>query len=103
MAKRKKQPRQRSLPGTQSPKNISIEKAAHEYVEARDERMALSEVEVTRKTKLLDVMKRANLTKYRRNGMTIDIVVEKEKVKVRTAKAATEDNDEGGETEQVSV
>ena len=50
----KKQPRQRALPGTQDGKIVAIEKAAHDYADIRDERMAWTEREVKAKTKLLD-------------------------------------------------
>lgn len=89
----KKQPRQRALPGTQDGKIVAIEKAAHDYADIRDERMAWTEREVKAKTKLLDEMKKANKTKYQRGGLTVEIVPEKEKVKVRQRPVENEEED----------
>ena len=101
MAKRKGQPRQRSLPGTQSQKNVRIERCAHDYMEARDARMAETEVEVERKGKLLSAMNEAKLKSYRRNGLTIEIVVTKEKIKVRNKAQETPDADDKGDDIEV--
>lgn len=98
MAKRKqRQPRQRSLPGTQSPKNQAIETAAHNYMEARDERMEHTTIEVDKKGKLLAAMNKANLTTYRRNGLTVEIVNEKQKLKVRHKAKEVDDTDDVGD------
>ena len=60
-----------------------IRTAAETYVEARDERMELTKKEVKHQDALLAILK-----KYKRNAMVVDglkieIVSEKEKVKVK--------------------
>ena len=56
--------RQKEIPGTQADKIRAIEDAAGHYVEARDERMALGETEVKRRSELEDVMAKHKLTEY---------------------------------------
>lgn len=85
--------RQKTLPGFESIGIKAIENAAHSYVDARDERMRLTEVEAKRHALLLAVMKKHNKKHYRhRNGeeiIEIDITAkdpeERAKVKVRPA------------------
>ena len=86
----KRGPRQKTLPTMEDSAIRSLENAALTYVEARDERMELSKVESERKTKVLSEMKKAGKTHYRRNGLTVDVIVESETVKVRTKKPKAE-------------
>lgn len=68
-----------------------IEKAAHSYVDARDERMKLTEEEARRHTKVVAVMKKHGKKTYKhRNGeeiveikMTVKDPEERAKVKIR--------------------
>jgi hypothetical protein len=45
------------IPGTEQKKNAAIEKAADQYAETRDERMALSKDEANKKAKLKEMMR----------------------------------------------
>lgn len=65
-----------------------LEDAASEYAQMRDERMVLTESEATLKVNLLAMMKKHGKTVYHRGGVTITVVAEKEKVKVRVKKPA---------------
>ena len=86
----KKGPRQQRLPEMEDSKISVLEDCALSYAEARDERMGLSQREVELKGKLLDLMKAEKKEHYKRGNIKIDIVHEKENVKVKI-KAATED------------
>lgn len=94
MAKTKKQT---SIPGTE-PKSITeVDTAAEAYVEARDERMALTEKEVEAKGNLLRVMEKHDLTTYRDESadppLLVIVVPGESKVKVRREA----EDDEAGE------
>ena len=86
----KRGPRQKSLPTMEDTAIRSLENAAFSYVETRDARMALSSEEHAKKTKILAEMKRAGKTHYSRNGLTVDVVVESETVKIRSKKPKDE-------------
>jgi hypothetical protein len=62
MAQPKK--KQTEIPGTQPDKIPEIETAAAAYVEARDERMSLTEREVARREELEAAMTKHGLTEY---------------------------------------
>jgi hypothetical protein len=91
----KKNGKQGKLPGTErKDRNPAIEKAASAYVDARDERMDLTEREVELQDALVIAMKTAKLTTYRCDD--VDLVVEMstlEKAKVRRVKDQTEDKE----------
>lgn len=89
----KPKPRQARLPGTEDSAINAIEKAAFRYIEARDERMQLTEAEVAAKQDLLDEMHRANKDHYQRGALTVDIVVESETVKARLKKVVDADDE----------
>lgn len=76
-------PRQKSLPGMGDAKIAAIENAALDYVEIRDKRQALSADESSLKKELLTLMHKEGKTEYKRNGISIKVVVEEETVKVR--------------------
>lgn len=61
-----------------------LEDAAHTYVAARDRRMELTQREVPAKQAVLDLMKKHGKVHYKRDGIEITLISEKEKVKVRT-------------------
>lgn len=93
MGKRAKQTR---LPGTERKDvNASIEKNAAEYVEARNERMELTECECEAQAALLLVMEKAGLTIYRcdESDMVVE-VSELKKAKVRTVKPPSTDGED---------
>lgn len=66
----------------------SLEDAAQDYAHIRDERMTLTESEATLKVNLLALMKEHGKTVYHRGSVTITVVAEREKVKVRVRKAS---------------
>jgi K+-sensing histidine kinase KdpD len=76
-------PRQDALPGMGDAKIAAIEKAALDYVEVRDQRQALTADEVSLKTELINLMHKAEKVEYKRNGISIKLIMEKENVKVR--------------------
>lgn len=86
-----KKARQKALPGMESRGIAAIERAAHAYVDARDQRMAVGEEEQRRHAKLIAVMKSHGKTTYlhRDGDEMIDIKIsakdpeEKAKVKIK--------------------
>ncbi len=91
----KKKATARRLPGMETTAIRAIETAATNYEDARDERMAATEVEVATQAKLLKVMKSHNKTVYRRkltdgSILLVTVTIEKEKARVKR-KAAKED------------
>ena len=91
----KKGARQQQLPEMEDNKIAVLEDHALSYAEVRDERMGLSKREVELKGKLLDLMKVQKKEHYHRGNIKIDIVHEKENVKVKVRTAS--DEDEGDE------
>jgi len=89
----KKGPRQQYLPEMEDNKISVLEDLALSYAEVRDERMGLSKQEVELKGKLLDLMKAQKKEHYHRGNIKIDIVHEKENVKVKV-KTGQEEEDE---------
>lgn len=80
-------PKQLDLSGLERERNPKIERAASDYVDARDARMACMKPERERKTKLKAVMEEERVRKYRLDdGAIAEIVVTEEKVRVRKAK-----------------
>ena len=65
---------------------VELEHAAESYAEIRDQRIALNQAESQLKTKLLGLMKKHKKRHYQRGNLEIEIIVEAEKVKVRTTK-----------------
>lgn len=89
-----KAPRQKPLPGMSDRKLTKLHNTAMEYAELRDQRMAIGAQEVEKKGQLLDLMKIHKKEHYEYGGVIIDVVHEKENVKVKIAK---QDVDAGGE------
>lgn len=81
--KKNRIPRQDVLPGVGDEKIAAIENAALDYAEIRDQRQELTTQEVNLKKKLLDLMHKKELTEYKRNGISVKVVLEQENVKVR--------------------
>jgi IMP dehydrogenase/GMP reductase len=95
----KKGARQQSLPEMGDAKIKVLEDKALEYAEVRDARIGLSQKEGELKGKLLDLMKAQKREHYHRGAIKIDIVHEKENIKVKVKAGGDEDN-EGGYSEE---
>lgn len=78
--------RQERLPGTENA-IPELEELGHEYAGVRDERMELTRREVELKERLLEAMKRNDLSAYRYQDIEMEIVPGKEKVKVKVSSA----------------
>ena len=88
---RKPRERQSRLPGMERPSNPTIDRAADEYVEARDERMKLTKRELETGDRLKLLMKEHDLRTYENDDLEISFdVSEKVKVKRRKDEAATD-------------
>lgn len=88
---------QQDLPTMERPAKIkAIEKAAKDYVAARDERMEALEVEVQRKEKLDELMKENGLKDYDFDGYKIS-VTEKRNVKVKRGSDGEDEEEEADE------
>jgi hypothetical protein len=77
--------KQQEIPGTEEPKIPEVEHAAESYREIRDERMELTESEITAKATLLAVMKKHNLKAYKDKVAGYVVLVEagEDNVKVK--------------------
>lgn len=88
-----KRPEQQHLPG-QEPKKIGpVHAAIEEYVEARDNRMELTKIEVEKKSVLLAAMKKAGIESYAVDGHEATLDVEE------TVKAKLHEEEEEVEPE----
>jgi len=98
MAKgKRKTKKQLTIKETQSEKRIDdIEKAAADYKEARDERMALTKDEVKTKAALLASMQAHKLTKYRCEDIDCEVELKVKEMDVKVKKIEL-DVDEGDE------
>ena len=90
----KKGPRQDQLPGMKDRKLSALHDAALSYAEIRDQRQALTKKEVELQGTLLALMHKAKREHYEYAGVVCDLVVEKEKVKVRVQKGKADDEPE---------
>lgn len=97
MPKPKKE-KQDDLPGMEERKIPDLHKAALNYVEIRDERMELTKEEVTRKSKVLALMKKHKRDSYLCDGVEITIIHEEETVKVKVKDKDSESAGEKRET-----
>lgn len=77
-----RKPKQEHLPGQEPVKIAAVHNAIEAYVEARDERMKLTVVEVQKRTLLMEIMKKHGITTYAVDGHLADIESE-EKIKAR--------------------
>jgi len=82
------------LPGMEDAKIEALESAAMEYVKIRDKRQKLTTKEVELKQDLLSLMHEHNRDHYEYNGVTVDVVVEEETVKVKIRKPKDDDDSE---------
>jgi hypothetical protein len=83
-------PKQDRLPGTEDNRITDLHKAALQYVEVRDERMAKLREEIPLAEKVLELMKKHGKKTYVCDGVSIERVKEEEKVKVRVKKDENE-------------
>lgn len=84
--KSKSKPKQESFEGMEPVEIAEVTKAAEVYVDARDERMQLTEQEVEKQELLVTAMKKHGLDKYRTpDGLLVTLVPGKEKAKVKRA------------------
>ena len=90
--KPKKIARQDDLPGMEDRTIKALEDAALDYAEIRDERQALTLREAELKTKLIDLMHQLKKTEYQKGNISISLVVEKEKVRVRVKKEESDES-----------
>ena len=100
---RRGRPRQQDLPGTEDRAIKPLEDAAQDYAEIRDRRMALNAEEVGLKAKVLRLMKQHGKQAYHRDGVSIEIVVEEETVKVRVKKAGDDEETETSDEVEVEI
>jgi hypothetical protein len=84
--KEPRKPRQARLPEMEDPAIGELETAAEEYASIRDKRMELTKQEVALNNQLLTIMKREKKQHYFHAGIKVDVVVEKEKVRVKIKK-----------------
>ena len=86
----KKRAKDQHLPGMEPKVDKSIHRAIEEYVEARDQRMALTRVEVEKRNHLLSVMKAAGIVDYDVDHHEAHIATE-ETIKAKLIRAGDED------------
>lgn len=101
MAKQKavaKSPRPQALPGMEDAQIEVLEEKAREYADVRDSRIGLSQKEGELKKQLLDLMKAQEREHYQREGITIDIVHEKENLKVKVKGKKVDDEELSNES-----
>jgi hypothetical protein len=90
--------KQMDLPGVEEPKIEELHSAALLYAADRDFRMEASKKEKSSKDNLLDLMKKFEKQTYNCEGVEIERVFEKEKIKVKVHKAdGGDDPEEPGE------
>ena len=89
----KKSPRPQALPGMEDRAVETIETMARDYADIRDERIQLNVKESQLKSDLMTEMKRLKKDHYKRDGVEITIIHEKENLKVKV-KAHEEDSDD---------
>lgn len=87
---------QKEFAGMESQKVPAISRAARAYKRAQRERMEAGEVEVDRKTKLIELMKQHELTDYHDRDIEISLDT-KETIKVKTA---VDEQDKSEESEE---
>lgn len=84
---------QPQIPGTETPKNEKVHKAAIRYADRRDERIAANVEEKAAHTSLLEIMDQQGVTSYTYRGIEVHIdATRKAKVKIegRTSPAEEE-------------
>ena len=98
VTKKTKRQQQEHLPGLEPIRHIEIEEAAEAYIAARDQRMAMTKVEVEQRTILMQAMSVRDLREYKYDGYVVSRVAGVEKIKVNqipTGGADAGERDEG--------
>jgi hypothetical protein len=88
--------KQADIPGTEraSAKHKDLVKAAEDYIEKRDERMALTKLEVAAKLKVIDLMKKYEIKDHIEDDIEISLKASEEKLKVKRVGDDASDDDE---------
>jgi hypothetical protein len=86
-------PRQGRLPEMEDTKLDELHSLAEDYVDIRDQRIALNKEEKPLKDNLLAAMHKHGKSHYKHNGLEITVVHENEKVKLKLKKDS-DDEDE---------
>ncbi len=94
----KKGPRQQALPGMEDRVIQAIDDAALSYAEIRDERIGLSQQEGEAKKTLMGLMHAHKKTKYTHANISIEIVPEGEKIKVKISPEGSDEPGDPGQT-----
>ena len=84
-----RRPRQTSIPGTEGPRILELDRAAEAYVDVRNERMELTEREVAARSGLGATMRKHGQTVYRVDGdepLIVTLLEGEAKVQVRREK-----------------
>jgi predicted 3-demethylubiquinone-9 3-methyltransferase (glyoxalase superfamily) len=79
-------PKQARIPGTEDAAIQELESLAEDYAEKRDKRLEVGKAEIELKGQLLAAMDKHKKKKYEHAGVSIEVTVEKRKVKVRIKK-----------------
>lgn len=89
-------PRQGQVPGTEREYHPEITQAAEDFVEVRDERKELAEVEAEKNETLVQVMRRHGLTEYvdEEAGLYVTIPPKEPKAKVAKLKTKEAESDD---------
>lgn len=83
--------RQQDLPGLADRKLKDLHEACLDYVEKRDARMEILKEEVDLKDRIKKLLKKHKLEHYEYDGVSADLVVEEETVKVHAPKKKLEE------------
>ncbi len=87
MAKKKNaRARQSSIPGTERKVHKDVRAAAEQYVEARDERMECTEIEVDKKAALIKAMRKHDLTEYVDEDAELIVTLTEGEAKIKVRK-----------------
>jgi hypothetical protein len=82
---------QPQIPGTETPRNERVHKAAVRYADRRDERMAANKEEKEAERTLLEIMDKEGVESYKYNGIEVHIDSHrKPKVKIEGRTSPTE-------------
>ena len=90
-----KSARQKPLPGMEDRLIAELNEAALDYDDVKRRRMALTTEEVEAKKKVSDLMHAQKRTTYKHGNISIELVPEGEKVKVKVSAQGTEPDEDG--------
>jgi len=95
-----RKPRQARLPEMDDPAIDGLNALAEDYAAIRDKRMGLTKAEKGLKEQILTAMHTNHKTSYNFQGVSIQVVAENEKVKVKVRKENGEDEDGEEESDE---